>query len=255
MKIISKFKDYYDFMQMYGQDPNITYVRMPDVIDVPSLDEAMEDAWFRSRFNYNVLRELNLYSAVIGVAGRFYPIVYSREVDYHKTDAESRTSFPVCLYSVEEVIEYVHNVRYLSKAYKQRILEELKQNLSSKRKRFDVPLTSFFEFFSKHENEEIFKHFSTPVLVITPTYNGWKISTNVNLSKYKFGRVMEGFEAYTAIEFFLFSILKIAEPEIVDIADRYKIEQHGFGKCSFRNKSPGKNRKKRKDKNSLKACG
>ncbi len=68
-------------MQMYGQDPNITYVRMPDEVDVPSLDEAMEDTWFKSRFSYNVLKKLNLYSAIIGVAGRFYPIVYSRVID------------------------------------------------------------------------------------------------------------------------------------------------------------------------------
>ncbi len=89
------------------------------------------------------------------------------------------------------------------------------------------------------------------MLVIATTYNGWKISTNVNLSKYKFGRVLEGFEAYTAIEFFLSNVLKITEPETVDIADRYKVEQHGFGKCSFRNKSPGK---KRKAKNKQTTC-
>ena len=92
---------------------------------------------------------------------------------------------------------------------------------------------------------QLFREFNTPVFIYDHDYNrmlsirhGWyenpRFIINPLLSNYEFYRVFDTFQAFQEIQMFLGGVLGNKEKEIIEVADKYKIEQHGFDKWSFR---------------------
>jgi hypothetical protein len=98
-----------------------------------------------------------------------------------------------------------------------------------------------------------FRDLKTPVFVYDNNYNGishidlnhysWnpksKFIINPLLKDYEFYKVFDTFQTFQEISMFMGGVLGRGEKEIVEVADKYKIAQHGFDKWSFR-KEPEK---------------
>jgi len=92
MRIISKFKDYYDNMSAHGVDTTIIYNRKQEVIPI------VEIKGNTSRLVYPYIR--HLYDSrddnpmVIGFCGKLYPIVeYKGEIYFCRADLKLEVSF------------------------------------------------------------------------------------------------------------------------------------------------------------------
>ena len=71
--------------------------------------------------------------------------------------------------------------------------------------------------------------------------NSWKWEGNHSkfiitplLKNYEFYKVFDSFQAFQEVMMFMGGVLGRGEKEIVEVADKYKIGQHGFDKWSFR---------------------
>lgn len=95
----------------------------------------------------------------------------------------------------------------------------------------------------------IFREMNTPVFVYDSDYgrtdidkywrNRPKLLINPLLKEYQFYKIFDAVQAFQEIQMFLSGVLGNKEKEIVNVADKYKIAQHGFDKWSFR-KEPEK---------------
>jgi len=91
---------------------------------------------------------------------------------------------------------------------------------------------------------ELFRKFNTPVFIYDHDYDrkisisGWyenpRFIINPVLNDYEFYRVFDTFQTFQEIQMFLGGVLGNHEKKIIEVADKYKIEQHGFDKWSFR---------------------
>jgi len=97
---------------------------------------------------------------------------------------------------------------------------------------------------------QLFRDYKTPVFIYDGDYgrtsigrgtgNGSeKFIINPILSQYHFYKVFDSFQAFQEISMFIGGVLGRGEKEIIEVEDKYKIEQHGFDKWSFR-KEPRK---------------
>lgn len=68
MRIIDKYKDYYDSLQRLGIDPDIVFVRKPEIINIP---EFKYSYWGLSFYKDKAL--VNIKKLVIGFCGKTYP--------------------------------------------------------------------------------------------------------------------------------------------------------------------------------------
>ncbi len=64
--------------------------------------------------------------------------------------------------------------------------------------------------------------------------NVTKFIVNPLLKDYEFFKVFDTFQTFQEISMFIGGVLGNSEKEIVEVADKYKIGQHGFDKWSFR---------------------
>jgi len=95
----------------------------------------------------------------------------------------------------------------------------------------------------------LFRELNTPIFIYDADYgrtdidkywrNHPKFFVNPLLKDYKFYKIFDAIQAFQEISMFLGGVLGNKEKEIVNVADKYKIAQHGFDKWSFR-KEPEK---------------
>lgn len=99
------------------------------------------------------------------------------------------------------------------------------------------------EYTRKYDPIDIFRLFNTPLFVYDYDYNRtelepWaqdaKFLINPLLKEYEFYKVFDAVQAFQEISMFIGGVLGNKEKEIINVADKYKITQHGFDKWSFR---------------------
>jgi hypothetical protein len=98
---------------------------------------------------------------------------------------------------------------------------------------------------------QIFRDYKTPIFVYDSDFDRTSIGRgsgngserfiiNPILSHYQFFKVFDSFQAFQEISMFIGGVLGLGEKEIIEVEDKYKIEQHGFDKWSFRKEPKGK---------------
>ena len=240
MLIISKKKDYYDgVVGTMGIDKTIVYNR--DTIelenrDMPKIFKGKEGYWGIRRENpFHALGYINIkkeYSHIcdehayfiIGFCGKLY-IGWKlyREID--TTD-----------HSITTEISYDTN-------YMTTILEE---------KGWHGYLRDSINYINAYNALFIFRDLKAPVFVYDgdfgrttfdktrSLYNRHqpKFFVNPLLKDYEFYKVFDTFQAFQEVSMFMGGVLGAGEKPISEVADKYKITQHGFDyKWSFRKES------------------
>jgi hypothetical protein len=85
--------------------------------------------------------------------------------------------------------------------------------------------------------------FKAPIITVVSQPRRFVIVTrNDILSQYQFFKVLDPYSAFQELEMFLGGIMAPENKKMIEISDRYKIEEHGFDKWSFK-KAPTKMKK------------
>lgn len=206
MKLISKYKDYYDYLQgIYGIDELIVYDRR---------GEIQEPSEF---YPINSFNEPQVVSYNFAICNKEYTVYQYKEKFYHT---------PIQILKLNKEIQKDGKVGYLS--YSRRKIETLEQ-------------ASIHYMKNNHSNTSINEILRKPVLICVGDFmedrkdpKSWKVP---NLQKYGVGSWYRAEEIWKDIYSFI-SYLK-DNPEIPNKqTDLEKLQAHGFDKkVSFRHRN------------------
>lgn len=231
MRIISKDKDYYDVGQGLAFDPEPTYVRQYQKIE---LNQA---GYGKSSFNVGFPAH---YSATIGFCGKIYcPLFF---------DIEQSRPKKIC-YSLKELDKYIESVypEEEVKLYYEGNWEDWRSyrrnNPSSGIRQTVLRKTAItrYERFSKSESEptyftKYFREYNTPIFVISEARMPRKPCLEINplLRPWEFFRVFDPYQAYQEISMYVGGVLNGPKNPIPEMDNQTKIDSKGFDEWSFR---------------------
>jgi len=223
MRIISRWKDYYDSIQKFGQDRSLVYVR-----DKKRVEKAYCFPGFNKNFSFGPSPD----QYIIGFCGKIYPVI----IFYTTTD--NKAIKHVC-YKLEDIDKFVES------NYKEAEFEEYKK----KWKRGQFPKkwpkhlnqSSFNKFFVMCKDvqdtyTELFIKNYAPLFVAYADRHENYIEYNACLKEFEFYRMFDPYQAFQEISMYLGAIAVPQKPlPIID--DTTMSEIKGFDKYSFRKES------------------
>lgn len=233
MKVISKYKDYYDFVaKIYGEDPKIVFNRNPQHFD--------------ATISYTPL-ESDFYSGLSHVMRNSHSVIAS----YHNRVVLSRKSTPAEYY-IDGIIVcgklYIMLHKLINKIepyqYEQIELLTIQEYFEKYVKKSDSWYTGRINSLCSANDKfiEINKRFNSPVVYLNLHVKESRqnkldctVSTNLSLLDRQFETKVDPYQMFQDLQMFITNNLT---PEMVTetIDDKYKILQHGFDKQSFRHR-------------------
>lgn len=257
MRIISKFKDYYDTAMGLGQDKRLAYLRSESVVSCQLYDyqpgstdvfglEAFVDfmagrtsGWssYSERFGH----EFSIGFGAVLFAGKVYPFA---RVNVYSPGASVTLKEDV-LYSIGDLAAWCAEngaVRFTSSIEKDRFIGTTRPNRSYGRSwsssySWDFSLKDFFALHGSSQFESLALETHTPIAVFERNRVEF-LRVNCPLKDYKFYKVLDSWQAFQELEMFMGNI---AAPDRVPvtISDRDRVIQYGFDSTSFR-RAPSK---------------
>lgn len=225
MRIISRFRDYYDGVMKTGMDREVVYVReTKDIV----LEEPIKCGFDTKRGStyavYGGSASYTIGTMFLGYCGKIYKVytVKGDEYDFISYDYEEFKAF---------LIEHNMGSRY--------DFSESRWFPSRYHAFRDYDTSKMIEFFHK---------FQTPLFLVNHTYSYRKpdkttVTLGPCLKDLGFQRLKDSYTTYQDIFQFVAGTLNKPENKMVKISDKDKIHKHGFDKWSFR-KLPTKRKKK-----------
>jgi hypothetical protein len=240
MIIHSDFKDYYDTASAYGVDTTVHWPRdrwyessklsdfeatLPESI---WLDADDRDYVWKPSVSIAGLPVSKCWrSAVIGFCGKLYPFIYIRQPVKVDTKCEDDWEWQTeqCFYTYDKWREFTDCLKtpqYVPKARHRRFYRH-----NDNERIFQQ---------SPYSHDALFIELNAPVFLAEPADRGkrkiniWK---NPILKDWKFYKVKDPATAFQDIQMYLTNQL-VKEKEVDEIADKYRIAQHGYDKFSFR---------------------
>lgn len=235
MRIISKFKDYYDSALAYGRDESLVYVREEELIPyVHPTDQKKHPETFariegvpyvgRDKPEVNIRPEYRIpydirndvkRSATIAFCGKVYPWY---AVKVKTPEGQLNYDNGIWIDSFDKRFdEYVT----LSRNWRQ---------MSANEREWE----SWAEWFAEnsgYEDARLNLHFNSPIVI----YQGSSWLINAQLTNFNFQRIVDPYTAFQELSMFVGGVLgsNAALPEIQ--TDKQKVLSHGFDpKYGFR---------------------
>lgn len=216
MKIVSKFKDYYDGVANYGgHDDSIVYIRTTERTELIWKDVRP----FQKIPNFEIKNKGSFDYFVI-FAGRLYhgffvlgPVLNPRRQQW-ETEKRIKTwhwndfDFVKSFYDLREHCSYL-----------------------------ETPFSTFLSYFEKDYTDFNLKHNSPIILIVDGNRRSgeeYYLEKNPCLSKISFAKAIEPFSAFQQLEGFVDTHF-MRNVNLTQISNDSKIEKHGFDlKTSFR---------------------
>lgn len=245
MKIISKFKDYYDSVQQYGRDESILYLRneeyfQPDKSGYvkerfhPSDYPQPNQIWVGNR-TQQLQGELSTHGFAILFCGKYY-----RGLKMEIGGSWSNNNSIQFCYSTESAMAFLtkHNIP-TSYTFRKEIITP-GVNEKSLERYFSEKVEV-----SKPDMNQIHK---CPV-ILSAVLGAYRDSYSVRdqsknasvhvvknpcLRDLEFYRVMDANTAYQELSMFLGGVMASNGPSMVEVSEKTRIEKRGFDKWSFR---------------------
>jgi hypothetical protein len=240
MLILAKKKDYYDgVVGTVGVDKTLVYDRQIVEIednDMPEFFRRHKGTWIGHQEN------------------PFHALAYHRLKKKHRAICDEHAHFIVgfCgklyvgwkFYRAER--EYPHRVLKTTISYDNEYVKTILEPHS-----YHGNLEDSLNYIQSFDALQLFRDLNAPVFVydgdygrnyfnfLTYNHHCPKFFINPLLKNYEFGKIFGAVQAFQEISMFMGGVLGSGEKEIVEVADKYKIAQHGFDKWSFR-KEPEK---------------
>lgn len=239
MRIISDYHDYYDGVAGQGIDKSRTFIRKSD--DALDLADRKYDSAMLEGIDFAWKTKTLLTPFIVYFAGKTYPGI--------KVESEDKVSF--CYTKEEfEIFKADKNLDYYFKKdrWSHFAIRRIGELLGSK-----YNYKGFFDYWVKQDNQlvkelcEDMIEMKESIVVMT----GLKFLSLGNssfkdrkpglyfiyaprLKDIEFQRVLDPYTAFQELDMYIGGILPDIKP-VEDIADKYKIQQHGFdNKWSFR---------------------
>lgn len=236
MKIISKFKDYYDYYAYLGIDPKIVYVRKSfwdkrEIIKEPSRDLY---GYTRTKLTDIFSEDNNLNSA------RLHYVIFCGRIYYFgvikKVLNRDIQGYPLLTWNLDKYLESFNEISRWDTWWYESKWDSVKKANGSKIE-CPYPVVSTVTYNSSTDKYEYYKN---------------EFCVNPRLKDLKFYKVISPEKAWQELSMYLSK----EEDKRVHTDDKYKILAHGMDKTSFRrDKHPNKPRKKRKNINYGKSKG
>jgi hypothetical protein len=234
MLILSKKsnKDYYDgVVGSTGIDKTIVYNR--EIIEVE--DKDMPKNFKRRNWSFK-FRE-----------NPFHELSYHRLKKEYSDVCDEHAYFIIgfCgklyigwkLYRIINIYDEIETKINYDNNYMKHILEP---------RSFHGNIDDSIRYIQEYDALHLFRELNTPVFVYDSDYDRHKVDKYVHnnhnpkfiinplLKDYEFYKVFDTFQTFQEISMFMGGVLGSGEIEIIEVADKYKITQHGFDKWSFR---------------------
>jgi len=240
MYIISKKKDYYDGVAgTTGIDKTIVYER--DIIEVEDNDMPI---FFQKKTFFNNFRgreDNPFYKLGNSHIDNLYWKIYPYH-SYFIIGFCGKLYVGFKLYSIDKNTNDYNNV-ITTITYDQEFMIQLFD-----KKTYRVHFQDNLNHVLQYDAMDWFRKMNTPCFIFDQNYSGMshidlkfnrsnhdsKFIINPLLKEYEFYKLFDTFQAFQEIQMFIGGVLGNREKEIVNVADKYKIEQHGFDKWSFR---------------------
>jgi hypothetical protein len=238
VRIISKFRDYYDGVQRQGFDRDLVYVRKEEdshVIVIPNLpynfwlgEQELRNA------EGNILGTMEWRFCPVVFCGKFYPRFKAwrnGSVDYYRgvtplierfadTAKEARAMVRDALGAVKPVQKY----RRLPDERVEVLLDALqRRDWGKDHQQAKAPLLSLRPWNEKDPGYSRFQY-DTRLMV----------TTNPNLEDSGFQAIVDPFTAYQEIAMYMGGVLATSGNPMVTLSDKERIAKQGFDKWSFR---------------------
>ena len=230
MKIVSKFKDYYDgIVHTFGIDKDIVYVREPT---------TLSDIRFKTMYlptNKNYWRHDRYWFTIIGVAGKLYPLLILDKLHKYKEAWKSDEYKTFYIYDEKEIREYFYKVFQSQYERKHNIFENYMAQMNDK----DVE-----QLFHDHKVGAF-------ILKIVDPESIWRkqvlnLELEPILKDIDFAKVVDPVTMFQNMQTFISEQL-CTEIDNHPATDKEKIVSKGFDYVtSFRKEKGGKKRRKNK---------
>jgi len=213
LRIISSFKDYYDFPQKWGFDPKIVYVRETQLIH----DGNNKHLYFTNLFkNQSFNTPTRLFVGFAGKIFEFYVYTYKEENKY----------FPVKDDTEEERIKAYSKAKEFG--------HKVTKTLPPKKRGFE--LSAWQKDWRARQRSKLIESLDllfekAPIWLSTGPR--WQ-ELNPCFRKYGFENFMEGNQMYQELAQYMSNVWAISQPEIPVPSDKDMVEIKGFDKYSFR---------------------
>lgn len=237
MRIISNFKDYYDFAGTQDKD-DIVYLRKQETFTFDFRKDLKAHTLHRSliepfrklpKTDSSVRFPIRLFSVcgklyyVYGVPGKYYQWSYTNKI---------------------EVVEIAAK-EYYERQYKNRRGAYPSEWKETKPHRWleDLPFSPWgFNTWNKQYGRDVYsvsvdlhRHYSAPVLLINGNPNvGNDITVNPFLKEYDFQSIIDPYTIAQEIDMYLGNELAVQKDPPAPITDKLRAEYHGFDEHSFR---------------------
>ncbi|MFY0656287.1 MAG: hypothetical protein JXR12_06020 [Neptunomonas phycophila] len=259
MRIISKFRDYYDNVQGMGSDNTDVFLREEvsakgEDVDVHAgLNELLEKIPCDISFSYNsgkYVEHYRIYPVIIGFCGKT-TLLYRYESD--------RTVLH--FYSEEELSAFIRDdlsKRYKHDDYFPRKLMGWERRWGNRgwrvgRHKFkQESVGEAFDEVNKLDLTNMFQQGKAPIFAIqhrelhrTGLGDKFDLIYNVPLAQFDFVKTIDPYTAFQEISMYRTGVLGTGENEMVNISDEHKRDSKGFDEHSFK-KAPGQKKRGKK---------
>ena len=239
MRVISDFHDYYDSAQQYGQDQSIIYQRKNLQYcynkTIQTEFEKIEVAPYVLINTYKKVYQKN--DDAYFLSSHWCGCVSSKETGLHNYHHD-RLVFcgKVYNYVIFDGRTFCYNVESVKEYFEKNKIDMQKEEYKhSKITKFNAIERALLQ---KTTIDEVF--FVENKFICVDFCNN-QITVNPNLSKMQFYKVFDSFQCFQELDTYICGKLSYPQNVMVEIEDKYRIEQHGFDKHSFR-KMPTKKR-------------
>lgn len=223
VKIFSKFKDYYDHVQQFGQGDDVSYIRNTSIFLKRRPYEG--DGWVKvtsMEYGYEVIEdhkmihEIPYWTGYINVF--FCGKIYRGKKIEQSTDSYGKVTPAQVIYDPEKYLKWFEssNPSRSDRYYLEGRLRLLSLN-------------------GEPDKHEINNKLSCPVLMsCSGTYGHYNVY-NPRLYEVEFQKAIDPYTAYMELDMFISGVLGKTGGEMVTISDKDKIYKHGFDyKYGFR---------------------
>lgn len=255
MRIISKFRDYYDHAAGMGIDKTLIYKRSETRIELQKNEEfpTYINDMFKTmaspyRFRNNNCFTFNEY--VLGFCGKFYPFL-NLKTDAFTTPTSNNLERDNYLHSETAIRAFLNNKRFgpmytdWTKRYSSKELCDSWNPLFCAQQYNKV-------FSQCPEHDEEFHAFNTPIILYAISDREWSKSKNrwttdkwmklnPDLSKLNFVTVIDPYTAFQEIAMYMSGVIGCRENDMIQISDTDMRDAKGFYDMSFK-KHPTKKR-------------
>jgi hypothetical protein len=232
MKIISKFKDYYDSVSNQYLDDQIIYLRNSSKFEVSRGNCQSLSAYIVYGSISGNKEKLLISPKLIGFCGSIIPVIQIGQINQNADKSESCTTINN-FYNFTELNEFVteNNITLPSHKYKSYFSRNFFQG---ELEGYETFLASVQEY---KQYELLFLKYNTPCFTLEASgvrSSNFSLTTNPFLKEFSFAKMRDPYTAHQELFQYIGGYLKQPDRPMVTLSDDDKIHKHGFDKWSFR---------------------